>query len=271
MGVSLKEPSFVHLHTHSQYSLLEATCRSKDLAKKAAEFKMPALALTDFGNMFGAIEFYFAAQDAGVKPIIGLEVYLAPFGRTVKGGSIDGRKEPNKRLVLLAQNYQGYQNLCQISSVGYKEGFYYKPRVDYEVLKEYNSDIIALSGGLMGQVPWHLINKGEEAALEEVRKLKEIYPERFYLEMNRTGLDEWNEVNPFLQEVSKIEGLPLVAANDVCYTEPSDQIAQEVLICIGSNKTLHDESRFRLGSDQFYFKNVEQMRQSLQRCTRGLQ
>ncbi|MCB0391945.1 MAG: PHP domain-containing protein, partial [Bdellovibrionales bacterium] len=190
--------NFVHLHVHSQYSLLEATCRPKDLALKAANYNMPAVALTDFGNMFGAIEFYFAAQEAGVKPIIGLEVYLAPFGRSVKGGNIDGRKEPNRRLVLLAQNFKGYQNLCQISTIGYKEGFYYKPRVDYEVLKEFNSDIIALSGGLMGSVPWNFTNKGYEAAHEEAKKLKEIFPERFYLEMCRTGLKEWNELNPFL-------------------------------------------------------------------------
>lgn len=257
----MRGSSFVHLHVHSQYSLLEATCRAEDLAKKAAQFQMPAVALTDLGNMFGAIEFYFAAREAGVKPLLGLEVYLAPFGRKVKGESLEGRKEPNRRLVLLAQNYQGYQNLCQISSVGFKEGFYYKPRIDYEVLEQWSGDLIALSGGMMGQVPWTFINKGPEAALQEIRNLKQIYPERFYLELCQTGLAEWQNINRFLKEASRIENLPLVAANDVHYTESSDQIAQEVLICIGSNKTLQDESRFRLGSDQFYFKNSEQMRQ----------
>lgn len=260
MGIKLNSSSFVHLHIHSQYSLLEATCQAEDLAKKAAQYNMPALALTDLGNMFGAIEFYFAAREAGVKPIIGLEVYLAPFGRKVRGESIDGRKEPNRRLVLLAQNHQGYQNLCQISSIGYKEGFYYKPRIDFEVLQEWNSDIIALSGGLMGQVPWTFINKGADEAVEEIRKIKNIFPDRFYLEMCRTGQSEWQDINNFIQEISRTENVPIVAGNDVHYTEPSDKIAQEVLICIGSNKTLHDETRFRLGSDQFYFKNSEQMR-----------
>lgn len=253
--------SFVHLHCHSEYSLLEASSRVKGLVKKAAEYGQPAVALTDNGNMFGAIEFYFAALDKGVKPIIGLDCYMAPNGRLHKAQDRNEINKPNSRLVLLAQNIQGYQNLCKISSIGYQEGFYYKPRVDYEVLEKYNSDLIVLSGGIRGEIPLTFTTEGPEKALEKVRKLQQLFGDRFYLEINRTGLPEWQEIGKFLVEASKITGVPLVAANDVHYLEPDDQMAQEVLICIGSNKTLRDESRFRLGSDQFYLKKSEQMRE----------
>lgn len=222
---------------------------------------MPAVALTDNGNMFGAIEFYFAARDKNIKPILGLNCYLAPFSRHQKGQDRNEIQKPNTRLVLLAQNLEGYQNLCQISSVGYQEGFYYKPRIDFEVLEKYNQNLIALSGGLKGDVPQCFLKEGPEAALEKIRKYQALFQDRFYLEMNRTGLSEWNEINAFLLEASKITGVPVVAANDVHYLAQDDQMAQEVLICIGSNKTLQDESRFRLGTDQFYFKKSAQMRE----------
>lgn len=253
--------SFVHLHVHSQYSLLEATCEFKALTKKAAESKMPAMAMTDYGNMFGAIEYYFSAQSAGIKPILGLEVYLAPKSRLIKGENPDGVKIPNRKLVLLAQNLEGYKNLCQISSVGFQEGFYYKPRIDDEILKRWGEDLIVLSGGLGGDIPWTFLNQGEEKALKRIQFYKDLYGDRFYLELNRTGVKEWDEINPFLIKSAKKLGLKYVATNDVHYTESEDQVAQEVLICIGSNKTLQDPSRYRLGSDQFYLKSPEQMRE----------
>jgi DNA polymerase III subunit alpha len=252
--------SFVHLHLHSQYSLLEATCEFNGLCARVNDFKMPAVAVTDYGNMFGAIEFYFAAKSAGIKPLIGLEVYIAPKGRLVKGEEQETTRLPNRRLVLLAQNYQGYQNLCRISSIGYQEGFYYKPRIDYEILEKYSEHIIALSGGLMGDVPWLFKNMGAEKARERIDFYQRIYGDRFYLELNRTGIKEWDDVEPFLIKEARERNIKLVAANDVHYLLPQDQIGQEVLICIGSNKTLQDPSRFRLGSDQFYLKNEDQMR-----------
>lgn len=252
--------SFVHLHVHSQYSLLEATCRTKALAKKAAEYGMPAVALTDYGNMFGAIEFYFACKDNNVKPLIGLEVFIAPKSRLVKGEDRETAQLPSRRLVLLAQSYAGYQTLCRLSSVGYQEGFYYRPRVDYEVLEKHNGDIIALSGGLMGEVPWTFLNKGPDAALEKIRHFQKIYGDRFYLELNRTAVKGWEQLVPFLKQASRDTGVKIVAANDVHYLTRDEQLAQEVLLCIGTNKTLQDESRFKLGSDQFYFKNAQQMR-----------
>lgn len=254
--------SFVHLHNHSEYSLLEAAVRVKDLAKKAASLQMPACALTDLGNMYGAIEFYFACLDKGVKPILGLEVYLAP-GNNRHLKTVDrneGKKEPT-RLVLLAQNLQGYRNLCQISTLGFLEGFYYKPRVDEEVLTKFNSDLIVLSGGLQGDIAQKFLKEGPEAALEQIKKYQKIFGDRFYLELNRTGLLDWNKLLPFFQEASEKTGVPLVAANDVHYLDRDDQMSQEVLLCIGNNQTLQDETRHRLGSDQFYFKSSDQMQE----------
>ncbi|UYL08249.1 DNA polymerase III subunit alpha [Bdellovibrio sp. SKB1291214] len=251
--------SFVHLHVHSEYSLLEAACRVKAIAKKAAAMNMPAVALTDNGNMFGAVEFYFACKDNGVKPLLGLDAYLAPGSRLEKKQDRDQVAQGPRRLVFLAQNQKGYQNLCKLSTIGYQEGFYWKPRIDYEVIKEYNSDLICLTGGLRGEVAEAFMKEGADAALAKIRQLKEIFDDRLYLEMCRTGVPEWDQINPFLLEASKITGVPVVASNDVHYMTQDDQIAQEVLICIGTNKTLSDESRFRLGTDEFYFKKPEQM------------
>lgn len=253
--------SFVHLHVHSEYSLLESSVAIDDLTSRAQTFGMPAVALTDAGNMFGAIEFYFSAKEKGLKPILGLEVFLAPKGRLVKGEDKDSAKLPTKRLVLLAQDYQGYQNLCRISTIGYKEGFYYRPRVDYDVLKAHHEHLLCLTGGQFGEIPQSFNQLGEEIALEKIRALKGIFNDRLYLEINRTGVKSWDQTIPFLLEASRIESLPIVAANDVHYLKQEDQVAQEVLICIGTNKTLHDETRFRLGSDQFYFKSPEAMKE----------
>jgi DNA polymerase III subunit alpha len=248
--------SFVHLHVHSQYSLLEATCLPKKIAERAKNFAMPAVAMTDNGNLFGAIEFYFACKDAGVKALIGMDAYLAPHSRKTKG---DGK--PNStRIVLLAQSYKGYQNLCRLSSVGYQEGFYYKPRIDYEVLQEFNEDIIALSGGIYGDVAQAFLKVGEDVAIDKIKQLKNIFGDRFYLELNRTRVPDWERLNPFLMQAGREMGVRCVAANDVHYLNKEDQLPQEVLICIGSNKTLNDTSRFRLGSEEFYFKSSEQMR-----------
>jgi len=251
--------SFVHLHTHSEYSLLEAACRVKSLAKKAAEYGMPAVALTDNGNMFGAVEFYFACKDANVKPLIGLDAYIAPGSRLEKKADRDQVSAGPKRLVFLAQNNDGYRNLCKLSTIGYQEGFYWKPRIDYDVIKQYNSDLICLTGGLRGEVVDTFLKEGPDAALAKIRQLHEIFGDRLYLEMCRPGLKEWDQINPFLLEAAKITGTAVVASNDVHYMAQEDQLAQEVLICIGTNKTLADESRFRLGTSEFYFKKPEQM------------
>ncbi|MEK6772399.1 MAG: DNA polymerase III subunit alpha [Bdellovibrionota bacterium] len=251
--------SFVHLHVHSEYSLLEAACRIKTLAKKTGELGMPAVALTDNGNMFAAIEFYSACKDNNVKPILGMDAYLAPGSRLEKKQDRDSVQQGPRRLVLLAQNLNGYQNLCKLSTIGYQEGFYWKPRIDYEVITKHNQDLICLTGGLRGEIAEAFLKEGPDVALEKIRNLKNIFNDRLYLEMNRTGLPAWKKLNEFILEASKILSVPVVATNDVHYVTPDDQIAQEVLICIGTNKTLQDESRFRLGTSEFYFKTAEEM------------
>lgn len=251
--------SFVHLHVHSMYSLLEASCPPKKLAAKAKEMGMPAIAITDNGNLFGSIELYHACNKEGIKPIIGLDAYIAPKSRLVKGEDREAAKMPNRRIVLLAKNYEGYQALCKISSTGFQEGFYYKPRIDYEVLEENKDNLIVLSGGPRGDVPFTFTEHGKEEALKKVEYYKNLYGDNFYLEICRPGVSEYRAINEFLIEASKELGVKLVATNNVHYMQSDDSLAQEVLICVGTNKTLQDEARFRLGSDQFYLKSPEEM------------
>lgn len=252
--------SFAHLHVHSEFSLLEAACRVSDLVKQTQNLGMPAVALTDNGNMFGAMTFYFACKDLGIQPILGLDAYLAPRGRLKKGEDQETLRTPNRRLVLLAQSHKGYQNLCQLSSIGYQQGFYYKPRIDDEVLQEYNEDLLCLTGSHRGDVALALSEHGPEKALERIRFLKNIFGDRLYLELNRTGLPQLDALNKFLIEASKIENVPLVACNDVHYLVPEDARAHDVLLCVGTNKMLQDPDRFRMGSEEFYLKSPDQMR-----------
>ncbi len=224
----------------------------------AKEYGMPALANTDLGNMFGAVEFYFTAKKYGIKPIVGIEAFIAPYGRFEKN-EVNGVKKPNTRIVLLAKNTQGYKNLCRISTAGFKEGFYYKPRIDMETLKTYSSDIIALSGGVANDIQWVFENQGKEEAIKRIKEFSKIYPDNYYLEICRANPKATKAYNDFLVEASKSLNVPLVAANDIYYSEPQDQIAQEVLLCIGSNRTLNDDTRYKLGSQEYYFKSTEQM------------
>lgn len=252
--------SFVHLHVHTQYSLLEATIKIKKLCERARDLAMPAVAMTDNGNLFGAAEFYFTCKDMGLKPIVGMDAYLAPKGRLVKGEDREAAQLPNRRLVLLAMNFEGYQTLCRLSTLGYQEGFYYKPRIDLELLKSMNAGLICLTGGSQGEVAQSFLNGGFDAALSRLNDLRSIFGDRLYLEMNRVGTPEWDQLVPAFQELSRQTRVPLVATNNVHYLDREDQIAQEVLICIGSNRTIHDESRYRLGSDEFFFRSPEEMK-----------
>ncbi len=246
-------PGFIHLHAHSHYSLLEAPVQVPDLVSKAVDLQMPAVALTDLGNMFGAVEFYFACQKKEIKPLIGLEVYLTAGERTEK--SLDGMS----RIVLLAQNYEGYQNLCSISSRGFKEGFYYKPRVDWEVLGDHSENLIALSGGVKGLLQVSEEKGGLDKVKESVIKLKELYKDRAYVEILKLGVPDWDKSFAEYQQIAKDVGVKTVATNDVYFLEKKDQLAQEVLICVSSNRTLRDEQRYKLPSSEFYFKSQEQM------------
>ncbi len=257
--------NFVHLHNHSEYSLLDGTCSILDLKGKpgpllmqAYNFKMPALAITDHGNLFGAIQFYKAAIDSGVKPIIGCEVYVAGssrFDRTARRIA-----EASYHLTLLAKNEEGYKNLIKLVSMGYLEGFYYRPRIDKELLSIYNKGLIGLSGCLNGEVARDILKDDLERARLTIYEYKQIFGEdNFYLEIQDHGLSDQKKINPVLVEFSKRESVPLVATNDCHYLKKSDAYAQEVFLCIGTAKKMNDSDRLKFPSDEFYFKSPKEM------------
>ena len=261
-----RSESFVHLHVHTHYSLLKSSCTVSDLVNKCVEYSQPAIAITDYGNMFGVLDMYFKSKEKGIKPILGLEIYLSSDPCSEKksyslaGPVSSSFQTRNPSLVLLAQNVEGYRNLCHINTIAYQKGFYYVPRVDYEVLKKYSHSLIALTGGFNGEVPQVFLKKGPDEALSLIKKLKDIYGDRFYLQLNRINLKEWKDINTFLIEAGKITNVSLTAGNDVHYLNQADHVVQDVLYCIGANRTLRDHERFKLQSDQFFFKNSKDMR-----------
>ncbi|OGP53859.1 MAG: DNA polymerase III subunit alpha [Deltaproteobacteria bacterium RBG_13_52_11] len=249
---------FVHLHLHSQYSLLDGAIRFEELFPLARTFGMKSLALTDHGNMFGAIEFYQGAINHGIKPLIGCEIYVAPESRL--------KKEPGKfkdasyHLVILVKNQEGYGNLIRLISLAHLEGFYYKPRVDKELLEKYNTGLIVLSSCLKGEIPALLLNEKKDEAKAVAGWYKEIFDQgRFYLEVQDNGLEEQKTVNQGLVELSRELGLPLVATNDCHYLRREDAAAQDVLLCIQTGKTLKDPKRMKFSTDQFYLRPAEEM------------
>ena len=249
---------FAHLHVHTEYSLLDGSCKIKELAMRAKELGMEHLAITDHGNMYGVIDFYRAAHDAGINPVIGCEVYVAPgsrFDRELSRGD-----ERYNHLVLLAENNTGYANLMKIVSKGFTEGFYYRPRVDYEVLSEYHEGIIALSACLAGAVPTAILRGSYEAAKEEAEKLLNIFGEdNFFLELQDHGLSQQKTVNNALLKMSSETGIKLVVTNDVHYINASDAEAHDILLCIQTLKKLEDEDRIRYEGGQYFLKSEEEM------------
>ncbi len=251
---------FVHLHLHTQYSLLDGACRIEDLVALAEEYKLPALAITDHGNMFGAIEFYKAIQHKGIKPIIGCEVYVAPASRFDKTSSGAGAGEAAWHLILLAKDETGYRNLCRLVTAGHFEGFYYKPRVDKELLAKHHQGLIALSACLKGEIPGLLL-KGDYAGARQVAVwYKELWGEDFYLEIQENGLDEQTRANRELIRLSQELNIPLVATNDCHYLKKQDAYAHEVLLCVQTGKTINDPQRMRFGTQEFYFKSPQEMK-----------
>lgn len=250
--------SFVHLHTHTEYSLLDGSARIKDIVKKAKELGMHALAITDHGTMFGVVDFYKAAKQEGIKPIIGCEVYVAP--RTMYD------KDPEKdkslgHLILLAKNNDGYKNLLKIVSSGFTEGFYYKPRIDYAILRKYHEGLIALSGCIAGNIQRKLLYDDYEGAKKEALELKSIFGEdNFYLELQNQGLEEELKINPLLKKLSSEAIVPLVATNDVHYIKKEDAEIHDILLCIQTGKTIEDNDRLRFPNDEFYLKSPDEMK-----------
>jgi DNA polymerase-3 subunit alpha len=249
---------FVHLHNHSDYSLLDGASKIESLVDTAASMGMPALALTDHGNLFGAIQFYNAARNKGLKPIIGCEIYVAKESRHIKTGGGD----QSNHLVLLAENLDGYHNLCRLVSAGYLEGFYYKPRIDKDLLSKHSAGLIALSACLKGAVPQKLLMDQPEAALAEAMELRDIFGAgNFYLELQDHSLPAQRAVNPAIIEMAQKTGIPLVCTNDSHYLRREDSVAHDVLLCIGTGKIVSQTDRMRYETDQFYFKSFEEMKE----------
>ncbi len=251
---------FVHLHVHSEYSLLDGACQIGKLIDRAKQLGQPALALTDHGNLFGAIDFYTSAKKAGIKPIIGYEAYVAPGDRRVKEAGGDGVRDAGFHLVLLARNLQGYQNLLKLASTAYIDGFYYKPRIDKEILEECKDGLVILSSCLAGEIP-QLLRKGQLAEAREVaifyRDL--VGPEHFFLEVQNHGIPEELQVIPLLADLARDIGVRLVATNDVHYLDADDTEAHDALLCISTGKLIGDENRMRYLPRQFHLRTAEEM------------
>ena len=256
---------FTHLHVHTEYSLLDGSSKIKELVARVKELGMDSIAITDHGVMYGVIDFYRAAKNVGIKPIIGCEVYVAPNSRFDREtGSSDERYN---HLVLLAENNIGYANLIKIVSKGFTEGFYYKPRVDYEVLEEYHEGIIALSACLAGAVASHLRRGFYEEAKREALRLKEIFGEdNFFLELQDHGIADQRTVNQGLLRMSQETGIKLVATNDIHYVNAEDEKAHDILLCIQTQKVVTDENRMRYDGGQYYLKSPEEKYRGNQAC-----
>lgn len=251
---------FVHLHMHTEYSLLDGAIRIEKLVQKVKQMGMNAVAITDHGNMFGAIELYKACKKEGIKPIIGCEVYVAPRSRLDKQGKID--TEPY-HLILLAMNQTGYQNLVKLCSSGYTEGFYYKPRIDFELLKQYNEGLICLSACLAGEIARKIVAGNIEGAKERAKEFLEVFgKDRYYLEIQDNKLREQILVNQNLIQIAKELDIGLVATNDCHYLEKSDYQFHEVLLCIQTRTTMNDENRMSFATNEFYVKSPEEMQEA---------
>lgn len=269
-GDSIPMVDFVHLHVHSEYSLLDGLTRLGDLVQRTAELGMSAVALTDHGAMFGAIEFYRTALELGVKPIIGAEIYVAPRRMSDRHPK---RDRTPYHLLLLAEDSSGYQNLMQIITAGQLQGFYYKPRVDKAYLRDHACGLIALSGCPKGEIPV-LLRKGQlDAARKAAAWYREAFgPENFYLELQvHQGLPELAVINERLVALGRELGIPVVASNDVHYTRPEDARAHEVLLCVQTNTTMHDPNRMRMGDDTFYLKSPVEMAMLFQELPEALE
>ena len=247
---------FVHLHVHSEFSLLDGANRIKDLPVRAKELGMDAMALTDHGVMYGAIDFYKACKKEGIKPIIGCEVYVAPRSRFDKEPNIDNKYN---HLILLAKNNEGYKNLIKLVSAGFIDGYYYKPRIDLELLEQYHEGLICLSACLAGSINQAILNGNIEKAEEIALWFKNLFKEDYYLELQNNGIKEQVLVNQKLVQIGRKLNIPLVATNDAHYLKREDAYNHEVLLCIQTGKTMDDVDRMKFDTDELYIKSPEEM------------
>ena len=249
-------PDFVHLHVHSEYSLLDGMCRIKDLPKRAKELGMNAIALTDHGVMYGAVNFYKECVKEGVKPILGCEVYVAPRSRFQKESGID---DDYSHLILLAKNKKGYENLIKLVSLGFVDGYYYKPRIDAEILEEYSEGLICLSACLAGEVSKAILEDNIDKAKQIALWYKKVFKDDYYLEIQNNGIPEQVLINQKIIMIARELDIPLVGTNDAHYLKKEDSYNHEILLCIQTAKKMTDEDRMRFGSDEFYIKSPEEM------------
>ncbi|MDD4802404.1 MAG: DNA polymerase III subunit alpha [Syntrophomonas sp.] len=252
------ENSFVHLHNHSEYSLLDGACRIKEMVSWAVSLGMPAIAITDHGVLYGIIDFYREAKKQGIKPIIGCEVYVAPRSRMDKEGRLD---DSLYHLTLLCKNHTGYKNMIELVSRAYLEGFYYKPRVDRELLEQYSEGLIAMSGCVAGEIPKLILSGNIEGATQLAREYEAIYGRgNFYLEVQDHGMESEKLVCQALYEISDTTGIPLAASNDAHYIRREDAANHDILLCIQTGKVVKDQDRMRFAGSEFYLKSAAEMR-----------
>lgn len=252
---------FVHLHNHTDFSLLDGATKVRDLVAEAARQKMPAIAMTDHGNLCGAVDFYSAAKKEGVKPIIGCELYFTEGSYVDKGADMYGNKRPIYHLLLLAKNEAGWKNLIKLSTAGYRDGFHYKPRVDYELMSEHSEGIIALSGCIQSHVNQTFLKKGEQEATRIAGLMQDLYGEDFYLELQNHGIEEELAADSFLVGLSKKLGAKLVATNDTHYLKKEDADPHDILLCVQTRADRSDPKRFKFTGEEFYLKSEAEMKQ----------
>ncbi len=260
---TMASPAFVHLHCHTHYSLLDGACKIPNLVKRAKELGMDSLAITDHGCLFGVIEFFTECKKEGIRPILGMEAYMAPGDRRDRTSAGPGGSDAAYHLLLLCQNIEGYRNLLKLSTTAYRDGFYYRPRIDKEVLRELNGGLICTSACLGGEIPSALLHRDAKSA----RKIAETYldifgPERFFIEVQNQGIAEQNIVNPELAEIAKKLGVGLVATNDVHFLNRDDHHAHDVLCCISMGRLVTDEGRLKY-PEHLYLKSPQEMQESL--------
>ncbi|MDY6912632.1 MAG: PHP domain-containing protein, partial [Chloroflexota bacterium] len=257
---------FTHLHVHTEYSLLDGMCRIPQLIERAKDLGMDSLAITDHGSLYGIIQFYDQAKKAGIKPILGCELYVAPNERTSRAPA---DKSPY-HLVVLAKNEVGYHNLLQLSSKAFLEGFYYKPRVDRELLEQYHEGLVASSACLQGEIARLILEGRHKEAEKTAGWYKEVFGD-FYLEIQDHGIPEQAKANKAIIAMSKKLDLPLIATNDTHYIKKDDAPVHEILLCIQTNNTIHDEKRMKMADDSFYLRSPEEMAQLFSECPEAIE
>lgn len=261
-------PDFVHLHVHSEFSLLDGANRIKDLPVRAKELGMNAIALTDHGVMYGVIDFYKACKKEGVKPIIGCEVYVAPRSRFDKDPKLDNQYN---HLILLAKNNEGYKNLSKLVSLGFTEGFYYKPRIDLEILEKYHEGLVCCSACLAGSLPSALLEGNDEEAEKIALWHKNLFGEDYYLELQANYIKEQALINQKLVQLGKKLDIPLVITNDAHYLKKEDAYNHEVLLCVQTGKKMSDPDRMKFQTDDFYLKSPEEIQEFLPNIPEALE